>query len=68
MRLPGLDAGSTYRLEPVLIGGIPRGAAPAHWWQDGPIVATGAVLSHAGVMMPALRPDQAVLLRSVREG
>lgn len=66
IRLPGLDAGATYRVEPVRVGGVPHGADPAPWWGDGPVFLSGAVLATAGVVMPALRPEQAVLIRAVR--
>ena len=35
IRLPGLDPESRYRIEPVLIGGIPHNMRPAPWW--GPV-------------------------------
>ncbi|ANJ27993.1 alpha-galactosidase [Agromyces aureus] len=66
IRLPGLDAGERYRVEPVLVGGVPHGADPAPWWEAGPLESTGAALAAIGVVMPALRPEQAVLLRAVR--
>ena len=65
IRLPGLDAAGSYRVEPVLVGGVPDGAEPAPWWAQGEVVLSGAVLATAGVVMPALRPEQAVLIRAV---
>jgi alpha-galactosidase len=32
VRLPGLDADASYRIEPVLVGGVGRGTTPAEWW------------------------------------
>ncbi|MFF2494281.1 alpha-galactosidase [Agromyces sp. NPDC058064] len=66
VRLPGLDGESVYRVEPVLIGGVPHGAEPAPWWQQGPLETSGRALGAVGVVMPALRPEQAVLLRVAR--
>ncbi|GAA1788560.1 alpha-galactosidase [Agromyces lapidis] len=63
IRLPGLLPGAVYRMEPALIGGVPHGADPAPWWEEGPLELSGAALASVGVVMPALRPEQAVLLR-----
>ncbi|WP_082608377.1 alpha-galactosidase [Oerskovia sp. Root918] len=66
IRLPGLGRDVTYRVGPVLVGGVPQGADPAPWWDGGPLTLSGAVLATVGVVMPALRPEQAVLLHAVR--
>lgn len=61
-RIDGLDPQLTYRLRPVgpsaRIDGE-RVAPP--WWDDG-ATATGAVLAGAGIQVPALLPDELVLL------
>ncbi|MFE6965638.1 alpha-galactosidase [Agromyces sp. NPDC057679] len=63
IRLPGLAPNAVYRVEPALVGGLPHGADPAPWWEEGPIELNGAALGAIGVVMPRLRPEQAVLLR-----
>ncbi|WP_222119127.1 alpha-galactosidase [Microbacterium sp. 1.5R] len=66
--LPGLDPTALYDV---------RSAAPADgvlqynghplpaWWASG-IRTTGEALGHAGVQLPALAPDNAVLIRATR--
>ncbi|SIN91199.1 alpha-galactosidase [Agromyces cerinus] len=66
IRLPGLLPTATYRVEPALVGGLPHGADAAPWWELGPLELTGVALDSIGVVMPRLRPEQAVLLRAVR--
>ncbi|MBM7829472.1 alpha-galactosidase [Agromyces cerinus] len=66
IRLPGLLPTATYRVEPALVDGLPHGADTAPWWELGPLELTGAALDSIGVVMPRLRPEQAVLLRAVR--
>ncbi|HEY9324326.1 MAG TPA: alpha-galactosidase [Agromyces sp.] len=66
IRLPGLLPMARYRVEPALVGGLPHGADTAPWWELGPVELSGAVLGSVGVVMPALRPEQAVLLRVAR--
>ncbi|MFF2275618.1 alpha-galactosidase [Agromyces sp. NPDC058126] len=66
IRLPGLLPTAVYRVEPALVGGLPHGADPAPWWEEGPIELNGAALGAIGVVMPRLRPEQAVLLRVER--
>ncbi|MGH3704118.1 MAG: alpha-galactosidase, partial [Agromyces sp.] len=66
IRLPGLVPAAVYRVEPVLIGGVPHGADRAPWWEAGPLELNGAALASIGVVMPTLRPEQAVLLRVER--
>ena len=67
--LPGLEPGSRY-----LVGFCPEvsaagadlsggaGALPP-WLTGAPVEVAGAVLTHAGVVMPLLDPGQAVVLR-----
>lgn len=45
VRLPGLEAESRYRVEPVLLGGIPNSMRPAPWW--GPVTAAGGYSDHS---------------------
>jgi alpha-galactosidase len=63
VRLPGLDPDATYRVRPsgpaVVRGDDPR-TAPA-WWADG-LRLSGAALGSVGISVPALDPDQAVLI------
>lgn len=63
VRLPGLDPEATYRVRPsgptVVRGDDPR-TAPA-WWADG-LRLSGAALGSVGLSVPALDPDQAVLI------
>lgn len=66
IRLPGLLPSARYRVEPLLVGGLPHGADTAPWWELGPVELSGAVLGSVGLVMPALRPEQAVLLRAER--
>ncbi|MFB6612091.1 alpha-galactosidase [Agromyces sp. NPDC056379] len=68
IRLPGLLPTTRYRVEPALVGGVPHGADPAPWWEAGPLELNGAALASIGVVMPSLRPEQAVLLRVERVG
>jgi alpha-galactosidase len=61
--LPGLDRERLYRVLPDGPGEVdtdPR-RFPA-WWADG-VELTGAVLADVGLQVPALDPDQAVLIR-----
>ena len=61
--LSGLESGLRYRVAAVPLAGGPSAqeiAAPA-WVADG-IVITGQVLMHAGLQMPVLRPEQAMIL------
>jgi alpha-galactosidase len=64
LRIPGLDAGTRYRVRPV-----PELRPPAtsdvvapQWLLDGSITMTGAALAHAGIRLPTLRPAQALVL------
>lgn len=69
VRLPGLDPDATYVVRPggppVLRGDDPR-TTPA-WWAHGTRLS-GAVLGSVGLSVPALDPDQAVLIHVEVEG
>jgi alpha-galactosidase len=59
-RLPGLDPARRYRIEPLRAAGAVQGEPP--WWATGATL-TGRVLATAGLAMPVLHPEHAVLLR-----
>mgnify|MGYP003852079609 FL=1 len=65
LRLPGLQADRTYRVE--RLGPFqPSGAAmraPTAWWERGVEVA-GRVLTSHGVQAPGLNPEEMVLMRA----
>ncbi len=63
-RLPGLDPERTYRVEPVLLAGGPLmlHATPPPWLEAGGITLSGRALATAGLQMPVLAPEQALLL------
>ncbi|MET8319975.1 alpha-galactosidase [Micromonospora sp. NPDC005189] len=63
VRLPGLDLGRRYRVRPV--SGVPAPAtidrsAPA--WLTGGVTLSGAALARVGVQLPALHPEQSLVL------
>ncbi|MFI6781141.1 alpha-galactosidase [Micromonospora sp. NPDC050276] len=63
VRLPGLDTGRRYRVRPV--SGVPAPAtidrsAPI-WLADG-VTLSGAALARVGVQLPALHPEQSLVL------
>ncbi|MGW3607000.1 alpha-galactosidase [Micromonospora sp. NPDC005161] len=63
VRLPGLDPGRRYRVRPV--SDVPAPAtidrsAPA--WLDGGVTLSGAALARVGVQVPALHPEQSLVL------
>jgi alpha-galactosidase len=64
-RLPGLDPARSYLVEPVHPAGPPRTSQrlPPPWYAAGEVTLPGAVLGAAGLAMPALNPEQALLLR-----
>jgi alpha-galactosidase len=64
-RLPGLDPARSYLVEPAHPAGPPRTTqrVPPPWFAAGGITLSGAVLGAAGLAMPALDPEQALLLR-----
>jgi alpha-galactosidase len=63
-RLPGLDPDRTYRVEPVLLAGGPLTlhATEPPWMAAAGITLTGRALATAGLQMPVLAPEQALLL------
>jgi len=62
VRLPGLDPGRRYEVEPVFPGGRPaiQQLVPP---EENKRVLTGRVLSEVGIRIPILMPEQAWLLR-----
>jgi alpha-galactosidase len=64
VRLDGLDPERAYRVEPVTIAGGPalRQAQPPGWLAGGGITLGGRALGAAGLQMPVLLPEQALLL------
>jgi alpha-galactosidase len=63
IRLPGLDPGRAYRVEPVPLAGGPRyeHAAPPPWLAGATL--SGRVLAVAGLELPLLFPEQALVVR-----
>jgi alpha-galactosidase len=63
-RLPGLDPGRAYRVVAVPLAGGPafQQAQPPGWMADGGVVLSGRALATAGLQMPGLLPEQALLL------
>jgi Alpha-galactosidase len=61
--LSGLEPGRRYRVVPVPLAGGPSSQeiASPPWAEDG-IVLTGEVLMRAGLQMPVLHPEQAMIL------
>jgi alpha-galactosidase len=64
VRLPGLDPDRAYRVAPVPVAGGPalRQAAPPPWQEVGEVTLSGRALAAAGLEMPVLQPEQALLL------
>jgi alpha-galactosidase len=70
VRLPGLDPGSTYRIDPIELTRsalIPTASGPPSWWTT-PTTVTGGVLEAIGLQAPILYPEQALLFRLVSTG
>jgi alpha-galactosidase len=63
VQLRGLEAGRRYRVVPVPLAGGPSAQeiSSPPWAGDG-IVLTGQVLMRAGLQMPVLHPEQALIL------
>jgi alpha-galactosidase len=63
-RFEGLDPERGYRVKPVLLAGGPRfaHAQPPPWPAAGAITLSGRALAAAGLQLPALAPEQALLL------
>ena len=64
IRIVGLDPERVYRVEPVAIAGGPalRQVKPPGWLANGGITLAGRALGAAGLQMPVLLPEQALLL------
>ncbi len=63
VRLPGLDPGRRYRVRPV--SGVPAPATidlSAPTWLAGGVTLSGAALARVGVQLPALHPEQSLVL------
>ena len=62
--LPGLDPDRPYAVRPLLLAGARTGVAHAEppWWRAGEVVLTGRVLGSAGLRLPVLDPESALLL------
>ena len=68
VRLPGLAPVGRYRVTPVsLAAEVPAygDAAPTPWWAGQPVLS-GAVLAQHGLQVPALLPEQLVLVHLVQ--
>ncbi|GAA2155679.1 alpha-galactosidase [Nocardioides koreensis] len=65
--LPGLDDDTTYDVRPLPPGDVVAGPeySPLPWWSTG-LRLPGRVLSTVGVQLPALNPEQLVLLEVTR--
>jgi alpha-galactosidase len=63
-RIPGLDPGRTYRVAPVPLAGGPalQQAQPPPWQEAGGVTVSGRALGTAGLQMPVLQPEQALVL------
>ena len=69
IRIPGLDASTTYRIEPVQLSapGLVRTAAgPPAWWTE-PTRVTGRTLATVGLQAPMIYPEQALVFRLVAD-
>jgi alpha-galactosidase len=64
VRLPGLDPNRAYRVTPIHPVGPPRIVQhlPPPWYATGEISLPGSVLGSFGLTVPALAPEQALLL------
>ena len=63
-RLPGLDPDRAYRVLPLAVAGMPETnhATPPRWYEAGGVTLTGRALAEAGLQLPVLLPEQALLL------
>jgi alpha-galactosidase len=63
-RLPGLDPERAYRTEPVTLAGgpAPQQGEPPGWLSAGGVTLGGRALATAGLQLPVLLPEQALLL------
>ena len=62
--LPGLDPDRRYRVTPLPVAGGHRGIQRSSppWWDAGSNVQSGHTLAVAGLRLPVLNPEQALLL------
>ena len=62
--LPGLDPDRRYRVTPLPVAGGHRGIQRSSppWWDAGSNVQSGRTLAVAGLRLPVLNPEQALLL------
>jgi alpha-galactosidase len=67
MRLPGLDPGRRYRIEPIELsaGSMVRSRSGFPSWWNRPAVVAGGLLQDVGLQAPMLYPEQALLFRLV---
>jgi alpha-galactosidase len=61
-RLRGLDPDRAYRVTPVQPGAAPSGLRTPPWWSVEGTVVPGAVLERVGLQVPAVHPEQSVVL------
>jgi alpha-galactosidase len=64
VQLPGLDPDRTYEVRPLVLAGAPagHGHAPPAWLAAGVLRTSGRALATAGLRLPVLHPEQALLL------
>jgi alpha-galactosidase len=64
VRLPGLDSDRAYRVAPLSLGDGPKvvAARPPAWLAAGEVTLTGRALASAGLQLPMLAPEQALVL------
>lgn len=62
MRLPGLDKGRCYRVQPVVFGST-SGLVLPPWGQGEGIVMDGKALSTVGIHTPMINPEQVLIIR-----
>ena len=62
--LPGLEPSTRYDVRPLVVAGGAHGTGRADppWWQAGSITLSGRELGAAGLRLPVLHPEQALLL------
>ncbi len=69
LRIPGLISDAMYRVERIAIGGEPMivGDVVPPWWAHGQVSLRGSVLGMVGLPLPPLVPEEACLVRVVKE-
>lgn len=68
IRIPGLDATRSYRVQPVRLGSWPssQSLAQPQWYElakETPLMVSGEMLQASGLPMPLLDPAQAAVIR-----